>query len=186
MPASRHYLLTVTAALSIFFVTGCGSSDFPQAKNGALRGYLGFEQVKVGMPEEPIKRAVFSFAPDPKGTVGNKNQYLSRNFDDFGGQYIVQCKDGQVFEIQVYHYEKPVSTESGLATLKRLIPADAPQEPVPNSRKPNEVTDQYLFGPNYIGELVRKSPTEKGVCVINLLKLGASQSAQRDPLPKST
>jgi len=169
--ANLHCAASYSVVLfCIIFLAACSESRAPAASSKLPRGYLPFENVKLGITEESVKRAIFSFAPDPKGRIGNKTQYLSRNADTYGGQYLVQCKDNQVYEVQVYHLAKPIPKDAALITLKNLLPADALAQAGPNAApqiKPNTNSELYHFARTYTGELVYAGKTGGGVTVIN-------------------
>src|SRR4030095_859816 len=94
-------ILLAQAAVLSLALTGCGSGN-SGTPNAAPQGTLPLDSVKVGMPETAFQEAILTFVPDPKGSVGRKVQYLSRSFDATGGQYVIQCRDGRCFGVQVY------------------------------------------------------------------------------------
>jgi hypothetical protein len=159
-----------TAIFCVLLSAGCASTHTTPTTSGLPRGYLAFENVKVGISEENVKRAIFSFAPDPKGKLGNKTQYLSRNSDAQGGQYLVQCRNNQVYEVQVYHLAKPVSKVIALNTLKTLLPPEAQSEPAPKEdaqKNAKSGSELYHFRGTYGGELVHGGKDGAGVTIIN-------------------
>ncbi len=174
-----NILLAVSTA--VLFTSACKKSSTSQSALTQPRGYLAFEYVRVGIPEENVKKAIFSFAPDSKGTFGGKDQYLSRKSDKFGGQYIVQCRDGQVYEIQVYHLASPVSHTAALATLKQLLPADLTNLPLSASKpdaKQQSGTEHYNIGPSCSADLVADKKDPTSITIINAHLATSPSTAQ--------
>lgn len=124
----------------------------------------------MGIPAENVKKAIFSFAPDPNGTLADKTQYLSRNLDTFGGMYLIQCRNNVVYEVQVYHLKKPVTKDVAMKTLISLFPPEARPDQPPTQNpdsKPKPGSEIYHFAGTYEGELVYAEPKSKGVTIIN-------------------
>jgi len=154
--------LMVTAGAIAF------SIGAPKGPQHVKRGYLPFEEVRVGISEDKVKKAIFSFALDHGGCVAGKVQYLSRNFDPQGGQYILHSRNNQVYEVQVLYSSKPVSHDAALAQMKRLLPSDAPAtaNAVPDSGKSSNGSESYNFGYRWRGELV-PSLDKKGISIVS-------------------
>lgn len=161
--------VTVIILACLLFIQACTGTQNQNTPAKLKRGYLEFELVKVGIPEENVKKAIFSFAPDPNGTLGDKTQYLSRNLDANGGQYLIQCRNNLVYEVQVYHLKKPVTKDVAMATLKNLLPQEArpDQPPAQNPDKQKPSSECLRFAGTYEGELVYANPASKGVTIIN-------------------
>lgn len=108
-------------------LSGCGGQQSTTAPSATPQGTVELSQIKVGMPESTFRDAVITFVPDPLGSTGGKTQYLSRTVDANGGQYIIQCRDGRCFQIQV-SLNPPAPKEKATQIMKDLIPAEAPAE----------------------------------------------------------
>jgi hypothetical protein len=166
----RRPLHTVTAiALSLATLAGCSKADDQRISQKAKKGYLAFEDVRLGIKEDKLKRAIFSYSIDKPGCVDGKTQYLSRIVNAYGGQYAVQCRNNQIYQIEVYHREKPASKEIALATMQRLLPPEATEQPVFQSKEQgadkNLESEFYRLGDGYRGELVLKVK-ETGVAIV--------------------
>lgn len=124
------------------------------------------------MPEESIKKSIFTFAPDPSGRIGDQVQYLSRGDDAYGGQFVIHCRASQVYQVQVYHLTKPVSKDIALLTLKTLLPAEAfPDNRAlgPGKFNSESASESWNFGANFSGELVYTGNNQSEVKIINAL-----------------
>lgn len=146
-------LLLITVVSSQ--LSACETLSDPD--NGvSIKGTMPLERVKLGMSEGTLKDATNSFAKDLAATAnaGGKSQYLSREKTPAGGQYVVQCKDGSVYGIQIV-YSAPVNREAAQILSRSLLPQDAP----PQSRvddqnmKTPSASEGYFFGDDYLVEL---------------------------------
>jgi len=150
--------LTCLAALLIsapLVLPGC--SEAPN-HDVTPQGTIVLDKIVVGIPESTLEKAQLSFVKDEKGTGFGKTQYLSRQNNSNGGQYIVQCKDGTVFQVSTLFSAAPVSKETAEAELKKLLPKDAPAQSKVEDQPGKQV---YTYGANYIGEVILK-PADKG------------------------
>lgn len=148
--------------LATAIMTGC-----TQGENNEVtpQGTIALEKITLGIPESTLKEAMVTFVRDPsaQASAGGKSQYLSRPKTTAGGQYMVQCKDGNVFQISEVFAETPTSKEAAVIELKKLLPPSAPEQ----SRVEEKTTsDIYYYGTDYTGELNFKDG--KKVQVINL------------------
>lgn len=122
----------------------------------SVKGTLPLSAVKLGMNEATIKEALITFERDPSAAAnaGGKSQYLSRETTPAGGQYVVQCKDGAVYQVAII-YKTPINKEAAQSLFKNLLPPDAP----PQSRvddqnlKAQLPREDYYFGDDYLIEL---------------------------------
>lgn len=179
------------ALIALIALSGCSESYINE--DVSPQGTISLERITLGAPESSLREAVITFVKDPSALAcaGGKTQYLSRDKTPAGGQYMVQCKDGSVFQITVKH-DTPVAKDTALVEMKKLLPADIP----PQSRvDEGTASETYYWGSDYNGEL-KLSPTAKptgspgvrDICVTNLIALQKSQKdleaerAARKPL----
>jgi hypothetical protein len=185
--SSRKALFSASLVLLCALGLGaCGGSQGTTTPVATPQGTVELNQIKVGMPEATFRDAVITFVPDPLGSTGGKTQYLSRTIDANGGQYIVQCKDGRCFQIQVT-LNPPAPKDKAAQIMKDLIPADAPAETkVEQSAdkvgKAEYAVETHLLGTDYRGQLI--SP-DKGqtVSMVNTWYLPAAAAT---PAPAQT
>jgi len=169
-PETRVTSLLLTSALLVALgAAGCGSGS-SVTPTATKQGTVNLEALKVGMPETTIKEAILTFVPDPKGSIAGKNQYLSRTPNANGGQVIAQCKDNQVFGLQIYHQNKPVGKEVAIASLKQLLPSDVPpQSKVDDAGLKSAIpVEVYWFGDDYRGELFYTDATGSQVKILSV------------------
>jgi hypothetical protein len=156
------------ALLCALGISACGGPEGGTTTPVATpQGTVELEKVKVGMPESTFRDAVITFVPDPNGSSGGKSQYLSRSSDANGGQYVIQCKDGQSYKITV-SLNPAVPKEKGVSIMQSLMPAEAPAATKVASRTDKTPNGEYQveshqLGDNYAGEVV--SP-DKGATVV--------------------
>ncbi len=143
-------------------MTGC-----TQGENNEVtpQGTIALEKITLGVPESTLKEAMVTFVRDPsaQANAGGKTQYLSRPKTTAGGQYMVQCKDGNVFQISQVFAETPTAKEPAVIELRKLLPSGAPEQ----SRVEEKVSsDIYYYGSDLTGELIFKDA--KKTQVVNL------------------
>ena len=158
------------AILASTALYGCGGNG--QISGATAQGTVNLEGLKVGVPESVIKEAVLTFVLDeqPAAKTQGKAQYISRSKDSKGGQYMVQCRDGKCFRLEAL-YDKPLTREQGAEIMKQMLPPDAPpQSKVVDKLNPTgagvEPKEKYIFGEEYVGELVYTSPEAKDVRMV--------------------
>lgn len=161
-------LMVGSALICALSTTACGSNN-NEVATPTKQGTISLQALRVGMPESSIKDALMTFVEDPKGSFAGKVQYLSRAYDKQGGQYLVQCKDGQVFGLQVLYSANPISKEEATAQLKQLFPSGTPaQSRVDDSRlQTPELTEVYYYDPAHYGELVYTDKTATKVKMVS-------------------
>lgn len=160
--------------LAILATTACSETYINE--DVSPQGTVPLEKITLGVPESSLREAVITFIKDPsaKANAGGKTQYLSRDKTVAGGQYMVQCKDGAVFQIAVLHKE-PVDKDTALLEMKKLLPGDTP----PQSRVDETATkDTYYWGGDYSGELNLNGAAK--VVDIYVTNLTAAQKADQD------
>jgi hypothetical protein len=164
---------------SILLFTACAK----RAGSGSgvtAQGTINLDAVKAGMPESTFTEAKITFAPDlrPAASSNGKTQYLSRSSTAKKGQYVVECKDGFCFWLEVKYPEKePITKEEALETLKQLLPIDAPpQTKVDDSllskSPPQEI---YEYADKYTGMLEYTDKTGAKVASVSAFSLPADQ-----------
>lgn len=162
-------IVGVTAVL-----TGCSQG---QTNEVTPQGTIPLEKIRVNGPESTIKEAMVSFVRDPAPTAsaGGKTQYLSREKTTAGGQYMVQCKDGVVFQISEMFAETPTTKEPAILELRKLLPADAPEQSRVEDKGSSEI---YYYGSLYTGELNFKDSKKAEVTSLTSTNLDALAKAQ--------
>jgi hypothetical protein len=168
-----------TVLLSMLLLAGCGGSHNNDAAQATPQGTLDLQEVKVGMPESVFEKASMTFVPDPKGSFAGKNQYLSRNMDANGAQYVVQCKNGRCYEVQVYFHEAAVPKDLAVKTLSSLLPVESRSVTATNDTevkagKAANPIEVLQFGKEYKGEIAYADKSAKGVILVNAWCLPAS------------
>ncbi len=153
----KCFLIALTAATLTSCTQGANNEVTPQ-------GTIALDKITLGIPESTLKEAMVSFVRDPsaQASAGGKSQYLSREKTTAGGQYMVQCKDGTVFQISQI-FAVPTSKEPAVIELRKLLPTGAPEQ----SRVEEKATsDVYYYGSDYTGDLSFKD--EKKAQIVNL------------------
>lgn len=144
-----------TTILSALLLSACGSEGVQTAS--VSKGTVQLAHVRVGTPEEVFKQAILTFVEDPNGSIGGKTQYISRQPDATGGQYVVQAKDDLCFEVSIVHATKPVTKVDALKTLEQLLPPTVVAENKPQiddaGLKAAQPTQIYKFGKDFSGRL---------------------------------
>jgi hypothetical protein len=126
----QYQVVMGMSVFSLLLFTGCAKRG--NGGNGVTaQGTISLDTVKVGMPESTFKDAMITFVPDvkPNAITNGKTQYLSRIMNPKKGQFVVECKDGNCFWLEVkYPADSPITKDEGLENLKQLLPADAPAQ----------------------------------------------------------
>ena len=156
--------------VAVVIQAGCGSGAPGDALVTSRRGTVNIEGLKVGVPENIVKDAVFTFALDekPAAMTGNKTQYLSRTRDGKGGQYCVQCREGSCFRVDVVYVE-PIGAEQAMETMKRLLP-DAASSPEPMKKAGRGNTSTFDCGDSFRGELAFSGANCERVGLVSVWK----------------
>ncbi len=165
-------LLIVFAAASM---TGCTQGDNNEV---TPQGTIALEKITLGIPESTLKEAMVTFVRDPsaQASAGGKSQYLSRPKTTAGGQYMVQCKDGTVFQISEVFAETPATKEPAIIELRKLLPTGAPEQ----SRVEEKATsDVYYYGSDYTGELNFKDTTKSQIVNLTVTNILTLQDAEK-------
>lgn len=161
--------------LATAIMTGC-----TQGENNEVtpQGTIALEKITLGIPESTLKEAMVTFVRDPsaQASAGGKSQYLSRPKTTAGGQYMVQCKDGNVFQISQVFAETPTSKEPAVIELRKLLPTGAPEQ----SRVEEKATsDVYYYGSDLIGELNFKDAKKTQVVNLTATNIQAMKDAEK-------
>ncbi|MBP9094639.1 hypothetical protein KBI23_26705 [bacterium] len=165
-------LLMVFAAASM---TGCTQGDNNEV---TPQGTIALEKITLGIPESTLKEAMVTFVRDPsaQASAGGKSQYLSRPKTTAGGQYMVQCKDGTVFQISEVFAETPATKEPAIIELRKLLPTGAPEQ----SRVEEKATsDVYYYGNDYTGELNFKDTTKAQIVNLTVTNIQTLKEAEK-------
>lgn len=120
---SKYFSLILCLSL-----TACASLDEEINKDVTANGTVPLDKVRIGSPEMLLKEAKITFVQDDsaQANAGGKRQYLSREKTPAGGQYIVQCIDNNVFEIDVDYKPGSITRQAAEDLAGKLLPADAP------------------------------------------------------------
>lgn len=159
-------------------LSGCSQG---QSNEVTQQGTVSLEKIRINSPESILKEAMVSFVKDPSPTAsaGGKAQYLSREKTTAAGQYMVQCKDGVVFQISEVFAETPTTKEPAIIELRKLLPADAPEQSRVEDKGSSEI---YYYGSIYTGELNFKDATKAQVTSLTATNLDALTKAQNATL----
>ncbi len=170
-------LIAMAAICSGLTLSGCETYNDLEGNGVTVEGTIPLSSVNLGTRESALKEARITFTQDlsAAANAGGRSQFLSREKTAGGGQYVVQCKNGNPFRIEVIYQNAPVPKEAALALAKGLLPKDAP----PQSRVDDESVRQhlpepretYFFGEDYIFELFcadKNGETVKSISATNL------------------
>jgi hypothetical protein len=146
----KTVLLVLLAGLPLA-LSGCAASDDEVTPQGTIA----LDKITIGSSENLLKEAMITFVRDPSAlaSAGGKSQYLSREKTSAGGQYIVQCKDGVIFEISELFTDRLIAKDAATVQLKALLPKGAPDQSRVEEKSDSEI---YYFGSDYTGELIFK------------------------------
>ncbi len=156
-------------------MTGCTQGDNNEV---TPQGTIALEKITLGIPESTLKEAMVTFVRDPsaQASAGGKSQYLSRPKTTAGGQYMVQCKDGTVFQISEVFAETPATKEPAIIELRKLLPTGAPEQ----SRVEEKATsDVYYYGNDYTGELNFKDTTKAQIVNLTVTNIQTLKEAEK-------
>jgi len=179
-------------ALCAFFVlslvTGCTAKDTGTATQG-YKGVINLEGIKLGTPEESAKSALLTFVPDPN-VPAPFSQYLSRTYDQAGGQYCLSYKEGTPKQLRIVYAQQPISKSDALAKLKNILPSSAPEETKVDdsevkSGKKDAPVELHFFGDNIKGEIIYSDKAANTVKVISVMSLAKPGTAEK-PAAEST
>lgn len=187
----KQLLLATISVCATINLVGCGSADVADKTNAVTKqGTIDVETMTVGIPEQSLQKAVFSFTLDetPISHVGGKNQYMARNRLKDGAVVLAQCLNGKCFQLQRLYRETPVSKEEGEAAMKVMIPKDAP----PQSRVDDkQLSDskikmpvvEYYFGDDYFATITYTNAKDNKVFAVTvdkpaILKEGKAASGE--------
>lgn len=159
----RHNKLLSVLCFSAIFIGGCESYNDLEGNGVTIEGTVPLSQINLSTFESALKEARISFEPDlsPSATVGGNSQYLSHDRTPSGGQYVVKCREGSAFRIDVIYAGEPLPKEAAVTLGKTLLPKDCPpqsrvddtglKQGAPAGQDPEEI---YYFGDDYLLELV--------------------------------
>ncbi len=167
----KCFLIALTAATLTSCTQGANNEVTPQ-------GTIALEKITLGVPESTLKEAMVSFVRDPsaQASAGGKSQYLSREKTTAGGQYMVQCKDGTVFQISQVFAETPTTKEPAVVELRKLLPPSAPEQ----SRVEEKATsDVYYYGSDLTGELNYKDSKKTQITNLTATNIQTLQEAEK-------
>ncbi len=167
----KCFLIALTAATLTSCTQGANNEVTPQ-------GTIALDKITLGLPESTLKEAMVSFVRDPsaQASAGGKSQYLSREKTTAGGQYMVQCKDGTVFQISQVFAETPTSKEPAVIELRKLLPTGAPEQ---SRVEEKATTDVYYYGSDLIGELNFKDAKKTQVVNLTATNIQAMKDAEK-------
>lgn len=156
-------------------MTGCTQGESNEV---TPQGTIALEKITLGIPESTLKEAMVSFVRDPssQASAGGKSQYLSREKTAAGGQYMVQCKDGTVFQISEVFAETPTSKEPGVIELRKLLPNGAPEQ---SRVEEKATTDVYYYGTDLTGELNYKDGKKTQITNLTATNMLALKEAEK-------
>lgn len=163
--------MVFTAAIMTSCTQGENNEVTPQ-------GTIALEKITLGVPESTLKEAMVTFVrdPSPQASAGGKSQYLSRPKTTAGGQYMVQCKDGNVFQISEVFAETPTSKEPAVIELRKLLPPGAPEQ----SRVEEKAnSDVYYYGSDLTGELNFKDAKKTQIINLTATNIQATKEAEK-------
>jgi len=172
---SKEFEKGLLIVFATAIMTGC-----TQGENNEVtpQGTIALEKITLGIPESTLKEAMVTFVRDPsaQASAGGKSQYLSRPKTTAGGQYMVQCKDGTVFQISEVFAETPATKEPAIIELRKLLPTGAPEQ----SRVEEKATsDVYYYGNDYTGELNFKDTTKAQIVSLTVTNIQTLRDAEK-------
>ncbi|MFA7336419.1 MAG: hypothetical protein WC028_06510 [Candidatus Obscuribacterales bacterium] len=175
MRFSKEFEKGLLIVFATAIMTGC-----TQGENNEVtpQGTIALEKITLGIPESTLKEAMVTFVRDPsaQASAGGKSQYLSRPKTTAGGQYMVQCKDGTVFQISEVFAETPATKEPAIIELRKLLPTGAPEQ----SRVEEKATsDVYYYGNDYTGELNFKDTTKAQIVSLTVTNIQTLRDAEK-------
>lgn len=174
LPIVLPLLLIAALAASPLALSGCVASDDEVTPQGTIA----LDKVTIGSSENLLKEAMITFVRDPSAlaSAGGKSQYLSREKTSAGGQYIVQCKDGVVFEISELFTDRLIAKDAATVQLKALLPKGAPEQSRVEEKSDSDI---YYFGSDYTGELIFKNAKKDLVTRLTTRNIQLDEQAQQ-------
>ncbi len=167
--------LAVTCISGPLVLQGCSEG---QSNDVTAQGTVPLEKIIVGIPESTVKQSILTFVPDTSANAGSggKTQYLSREKNANGGQYIVQCKDGTVFQVSTLFTGTPLSKDTAESELKKLLPKDAPAQSKVEEQTGKQI---YYYGDNYVGEVILLPATKGAAPLVSQVTVTNNPSAAK-------
>jgi hypothetical protein len=159
---------------STVVLNGCGAGTETAS---VRRGAVPLNKVRLGTPQNVFSEAVVTFAKDPNGSVGGKEQYLSRMQDAEGGQFVAQIKNDLCYELQVIQKDKFLTQEDAVKKMQNLLPAEVVAQIKPtvddsklDAAQPKEI---YDWNGKYRTLLFYNDKSHKEVNMISATRVGA-------------
>ncbi|MDX2107800.1 MAG: hypothetical protein SFY67_15465 [Candidatus Melainabacteria bacterium] len=187
----KQLLVATMSVCATISLVGCGSADVADKTNTVTKqGTIDVETMTVGIPEQSLQKAVFSFTLDdtPIAHTGGKNQYMARNKLKDGAVVLAQCKNGKCFQLQRLYRETPISKEDGEAAMKTMLPKDAPPQSKVDDKQLSDSkikmpVVEYIFGDEYYGTITYTNGKDNQVFAVtvdkpSVLKEGAAASGE--------
>lgn len=114
--------------ITLLCISGCTSNDSLYNEDVTAYGTVPLDKIRIGIPEMVLKEAKITFSQDESAAAnaGGKRQYLSREKTQAGGQYVVQCLDGSVFEIDVIYKPGSITRQGADEISKKILPPELP------------------------------------------------------------
>jgi hypothetical protein len=114
--------------ITLLGISGCASNDALYNEDVTAYGTVPLDKIRIGTPEMVLKEAKITFSQDESAAAnaGGKRQYLSREKTRAGGQYVVQCLDESVFEIDVIYKPGSITKQGAEEISKKILPAELP------------------------------------------------------------
>lgn len=169
-----NFAALLVVASTTALLGGCAGGEENEV---TPQGTIALDKITIGSSENVLKEAMITFVRDPSAlaSAGGKSQYLSREKTSAGGQYIVQCKDGVVFEISENFADKFISKDAAAVQLKALLPKGAPDQSRVEEQNNSEI---YYFGSEYTGELTFKDAKKEQVSSLTTRNVQLQAQAQ--------
>jgi hypothetical protein len=167
------------AIIAAMTLSACGTGN--QAAS-VQRGTLALSMVRVGTPEQVFKDAIMTFVPDPNGTTADKTQYLSRLTDDNGGQYVIQAKNDECFEVDVVQNGSGIDKQTALKKMENLLPAEIVASIKPTVKNDRKLPiETYNYDGKFKGQLIYADASKTAVKYITARRAGSSVAARTNP-----
>src|SRR4029453_11339957 len=87
---------------------------------------LSLDDVRIGMPQIAFAQATDLFFFDEHGHFGQKVQYNSKKTGAGGAAYIVHCRNGRCFGVEVKYPQSGIPRQTALKVMDRLLSDTAP------------------------------------------------------------
>ncbi len=181
--SGRSLVVQSICAIAVLSLScGCTSRDSGSVSQ-SYKGVVNLEAVRLGMSEETAKGAVLSFVPDPSVQAPSA-QYLSRSYDQGGGQYCLSYNDGKPKQLRVVYSQNPISKEEAIKKLKSILPASAPEETkvddseVKAGKKPCPVEHRF-YGPDLKAEIIYADKSATSVKLVAAANVEPKQQQKK-------